>query len=381
VADVHVPVGGVPPEEVGGAVEVDVGDVSCTALEYVHHTGKNLIGLTKQTLSTATPCATADFTSTTKLASGSRTAYDGGEYGAALADSTRGLATRTWSLKADGSGFRSDGTVEFDSRGRVVKATDPDSESSTTTYRMEGGQTFGVTETNSLGHSSVQEIEPGRGTATKSTDANGHVTQSVFDPSGRLVEAWAPGRTPSSASVPDFAAEYHIPEVDPEEPDRLPPYVVTKTRGHENRVESSVTVYDGLGRERQTQEEATGGGRLITDTLYNSSGEVWQTNNAYLATGKPSGQLVFAEAGAQGEFVQRMGSIGAGRVEELASLCRREGLEAFGPRRRGLDVEGDVPGRFVFADSRFWQHSPTAQHACSSESGPGCSAGRWCGAG
>ncbi|MDF6019357.1 ricin-type beta-trefoil lectin domain protein [Streptomyces sp. JH34] len=268
-----------------------VGDVSCTELEYVHHTGKNLIGLTKQSLSTATPCATADFTKTAKLASGSRTAYDGGGYGAALTDSTRGLATRTWSLKADGSGFQADGTVEFDSRGRVVKTTDPDDKSSTTTYRMEGGQTFGVTETNSLGQSSIQEIEPGRGTAPKSTDANGHVTQSVFDPLGRLVEAWAPGRTSSSSSVPDFAAEYHIPEIDPEEPDRLPPYVVTKARGHENRVESSVTVYDGLGRERQTQEEATGGGRLITDTLYNSSGEVWQTNNAYLATGKPSGQL------------------------------------------------------------------------------------------
>ncbi|PZT77983.1 MULTISPECIES: ricin-type beta-trefoil lectin domain protein [unclassified Streptomyces] len=268
-----------------------VGDVSCTDLSYVHRTDKNLIGLTKQTLSSATSCSAADFTDLGSLASGSRTAYDGGEYGAALGGSTRGLVTRTWSLKADGSGFQPDGTVGFDSLGRVVKTTDPDGKSSTTSYAMTNGQTFGVTETNSLGHSSVQEIEPGRSTATRSTDANGHVTRFVFDALGRIVEAWAPGRTPESSAVPDFAAEYHISKNDPEEEDRFPPYVVTRSRGHKDRIETSVTLYDGLGRERQSQKEATGGGRLITDTLYNSSGEVWQTNNAYLATGKPSGRL------------------------------------------------------------------------------------------
>ncbi|MCG7524188.1 ricin-type beta-trefoil lectin domain protein [Streptomyces sp. OfavH-34-F] len=268
-----------------------LGDVSCTDLSYVHRTDKNLIGLTKQTLSSATSCSSANFTDLASLASGSRTAYDGGGYGASLGESTRGLVTQTWSLKADGSGFQSDGTVAFDSLGRVVKTTDPDGKSSTTSYAMTNGQTFGVTETNSLGHSSIQEIEPGRSTATTSTDANKHVTRFVFDALGRIVEAWAPGRDPASSAVPDFAAEYHISKNDPGEEDRFPPYVVTRSRGHKDRTETSVTIYDGLGRERQSQEEATGSGRLITDTLYNSSGEVWQTNNAYLATGTPSGRL------------------------------------------------------------------------------------------
>lgn len=302
-----------------------VGDVSCTELEYVHHTDKNLIGLTKQTLSTATPCATADFTDPKKLASGSRIAYDEGAYGAALTGSTRGLVTQTWSLKADGSGFQSDGTVGFDSLGRVVKATDPDGKSSTTAYAMTNGQTFGITETNSLGHTSTQEVEPGRGTTTTSTDANGHVSRSVFDPLGRLVQAWAPGRTPSESAVPDFAVEYHISKNDPGEPDRLPPYVVTKGRGHKDRVETSVTIYDGLGRERQAQQEATGGGRLITDTLYNSSGEVWQTNNAYLATGKPSGQLFTPLADTAVPNATRYTYDGLGRVvKELPILSGSE---------------------------------------------------------
>lgn len=84
--------------------------------------------------------------------------------------------------------------------------------------------------------------------------------------------------------MPDFKAVYTTPA-------GSPPYITTYARGHENKTQVSVTLYDGLGRERQSQEEAVGGGRLITDTLYNSSGEVWQSNNAYFATGKPSSEL------------------------------------------------------------------------------------------
>ncbi|GAA2250036.1 hypothetical protein GCM10010145_16760 [Streptomyces ruber] len=309
-------------EELGDKTDTGVtGDVSCTKLEYVHHTGKNLVGLTKQTLTSATTCAEADFGDLEKLASGSRTAYDNGAYGAALGDSTRGLVTQTWSLKADGSGFQNDGEVDFDPIGRVVKTTDPDGNASTTTYDPPTGQAFRVTEKNTLGHTSTQEVEPGRGTTLKTTDANGHVTQSVYDPLGRLSQAWGPGRTPSSSAVPDFEAEYNIPVIEPDDPDRRPPYIVTKTRGHEDRVERSVTVYDGLGRERQSQEPATGGGRLITDTLYNSSGEVWQTNNAYLADGDPSGELFTPLADTAVPNMTRYTYDGLGRVvKELPVL-------------------------------------------------------------
>lgn len=84
--------------------------------------------------------------------------------------------------------------------------------------------------------------------------------------------------------MPDFKAEYAAPA-------GKPPYITTYARGHENRVQKTVALYDGLGRVRQDQQEATGGGRLITDTLYNNSGEVWQTNNAYFTEGTPNGEL------------------------------------------------------------------------------------------
>ncbi|MFD5905604.1 ricin-type beta-trefoil lectin domain protein [Streptomyces microflavus] len=291
------------------------GDESCSVMEYLHQEKANIIGLTKQVKSSATTCANADFDNLSTLNSAGRTAYDGQAYGAALPESARGLASQTWSLKADATGFQSEGTVGFDEVGRVVRQTDPDDKVSTMTYAPDSGQAFKVTTRNSLGHEQIDELEPGRASTVKSTDANGRVGQAVYDALGRLKEAWGPGRTPSASAVPDFHATYTTPA-------GKPPYITTSTRGHENRVETSVTLYDGLGRERQSQEQATGGGRLITDTLYNSSGEVWQTNNAYFSEGKPNGELFTPLAETAVPNATRYTYDGLGRVLKETPVLR-----------------------------------------------------------
>ncbi|MER8044802.1 ricin-type beta-trefoil lectin domain protein [Streptomyces sp. NPDC094032] len=296
------------------------GDESCTKMEYLHHPGKNIIGLTKQVLASPSTCANADFTNLTTLSGATRTAYDGAAYGVALADTTRGLASETWSLKGDGTGFQSDGTSGFDAIGRVVKETDPNGKSSTIAFEPPTGQVFKVTETNTLGHTQVLELEPGRATTLKTTDLNGYVSEAKFDPLGRLAEAWSPGRTPATGAVPDFRAEYTIPaeETDPNDASvktRKPPYVTTYSRGYEDRVETSVTLYDGLGRERQSLEEADNdAGWLVTDTLYNSSGEVWQTNNAYLTREAKPGELFTPLADTAIPNITRYTYDGLGRV-------------------------------------------------------------------
>ncbi|MEO3744764.1 ricin-type beta-trefoil lectin domain protein [Plantactinospora sp. B5E13] len=293
------------------------GDESCTLLEYHHHTDKNIIGLTKQTRTSPTTCAAATFDNLTTLSGASQVAYDDRAYGVAPSGADRGLARQTWSLKADGSGFQSDGSRTFDNIGRVKSATDPDGRTSKITYTPDVGQAFSVTEENSLGHKQTQELDPGRAHAVKTTDLNDRVSEARFDPLGRLVEAWGPGRTPSAAAVPDFRAEYAVPA-------GKPPYITTFSRGHENRVQTSVTIYDGLGRERQSQVEAVGGGRLITDTLYNSSGEVWQTNNAYLADGSPVGTLFTPLADTAVPNATRYTYDGLGRVTRELPILRGE---------------------------------------------------------
>ncbi|MFF8594423.1 polymorphic toxin-type HINT domain-containing protein [Streptomyces sp. NPDC015220] len=299
------------------------GDETCTKSEYVHNTARNLIGLTRQVLVSPTTCAAADFSDLSTL-TGTRTAYDGQAYGAALADTTQGEASETWSVNGAGTAWQSEGTTEFDAIGRVTRTTDQDHKTAgLITYEPDKGQVFKVTETNALGQSEIREIEPGRGTTWKSTDTNNHVTQAEFDPLGRLEKAWAADRTPSDTAVPDFRAVYTVPEYKENE-DRKPSYVTTYTRGYNDRVETSVTLYDGLGRERQTQEEADGGGRLITDTLYNSSGEVWQTNNAYLTYEAEPGELFTPEADTQVPNITRYTYDGSGRVLQETPVLKVE---------------------------------------------------------
>lgn len=306
------------------------GDESCSKLEYMPETGKHIIGLTKQALTSPTLCANADFADLKSLSGGTRTAYDGGEYGPALADTTRGLATESWSLNGEGTGFQTNGTTGFDSVGRVVRKTDPDLKSSTITYEPSNGQVFKVTERNSLGHEQIQELEPGRSVGVKTTDVNGRISQAEYDPLGRLSKAWGPGRTPSPTGVPDFRAVYTIPKEtsDPEDPSikiRKPPFVTTYARGQNDRIETSVTLYDGLGRERQTQEEATGGrGHLITDTLYNSAGEVYQTNNAYLTHEAKPGELFTADADTDIPNTTKYTYDGLGRVVQETPWLKYE---------------------------------------------------------
>ncbi|GAQ74628.1 endo-1,4-beta-xylanase A precursor [Streptomyces turgidiscabies] len=318
-------------ESLGDAAANKTGDESCTKSEYVHQTDKNLIGLSKQVLVSPTTCANANWTDLTTLSGATRTAYDGASYGTALSGSTRGLATESWSLNGTGTGFLTDGTTGFDAIGRVVRQTDPDElakpvpKSSTIAYDSVGpatGQVFRVTTTNVLGHRQIQELEPGRSVTLTTKDANDLVSEAKYDPLGRLSEAWAPGRTPSASSVPDFRAVYTIPaeETDPADPNikiRKPPYVTSYARGYENRVETSVTLYDGLGRERQTQEEADNdGGWLITDTLYNTSGEVYQTNNAYLTDEARPGELFIPVSDVTVPNITRYTYDGLGRVKQ-----------------------------------------------------------------
>ncbi|MFE5907497.1 ricin-type beta-trefoil lectin domain protein [Streptomyces wedmorensis] len=300
------------------------GDESCTVSTYLHRTDKNLIGLTKEVLTSPTRCVDATFGDLKTLSGATRTAYDHQGYGAALTAATLGEATQTWSLNGEGTGFQNDGTTDFDETGRVTSRTDPDLKTSTITYTPDKGQVFTVTERNSAGHEQIQELEPGRSVAVKTTDLNGRVSQAEYDPLGRLVKAWGPGRTPSPTAVPDFRAVYTIPEILPTDPTRLPPYVTTYARGDEGRIDTSVTIYDALGRERQTQEQAVGRGWLITDTLYNRSSEVWRTRNAYLTHETTPGELFTPEADTAVPNVTEYTYDGLGRVVQEMPFLKYE---------------------------------------------------------
>src|SRR5690606_39624414 len=66
---------------------------------------------------------------------------------------------------------------------------------STTEYTpATGGPITEITTINPLDHVTTQILEPLRGQAVESIDANGNVTEMAYDALGRLATGWAPDR-------------------------------------------------------------------------------------------------------------------------------------------------------------------------------------------
>ncbi|MCX4763981.1 polymorphic toxin-type HINT domain-containing protein [Streptomyces sp. NBC_01275] len=284
------------------------GDESCTATSYVHNTsGTNyLVGLVARTVTTsgASTCST-DLSSATgsTLVSASRMYYDGAA--SSTATPTKGLVTRTEAPTGAGTAWETaspESRTEYDSVGRVVKVTDPTGLYNTTTYTPSSGQVYKIdTVTASkvvdgveTGFADSTTLEPGRGATIRTTDANNRVTSYEYDPLGRAVAAW--DATQAATDDPTVRYSYNIDL-------KKPVSVVTESLSDnptaaagDGKYEASTTIYDGLGRERQTQTPAVGGGRLITDTLHNSSGQVRYTRNAYYMEGDPGADLIVPDS-------------------------------------------------------------------------------------
>ncbi|MFF3893195.1 ricin-type beta-trefoil lectin domain protein [Streptomyces sp. NPDC001812] len=281
------------------------GDESCTATSYVNNTSgtNHLVGLVARTVTTTgTSTCSTDLSSATgsKLVSASRMYYDGAT--SSTATPTKGLVTKTETPNGAGTDWETahpESRTEYDSTGRVTKVTDPTGVYNTTTYTPAGGQVYKIeTITGNKvvdgaevpGFKDTLLVEPGRGVTVKSTDANNRVESYEYDPLGRAVAAW--DATQSATDDPTVTYTYNIDL-------KKPVSVVVRslsdnpsTAAGDGTYESSTTIYDGLGRERQTQTPAVGGGRLITDTLHNGAGQVRYTRNAYYMEKDPGTELV-----------------------------------------------------------------------------------------
>ncbi|MFF3467684.1 ricin-type beta-trefoil lectin domain protein [Streptomyces sp. NPDC002619] len=257
------------------------GDETCTQTSYLHNTSAWLIGLAEQTKTTAGTCAQAATATGDDVITASRTAYDGQPYGTAP---TKGAATDVWGPDGAGTGWiRTSHTTYDDSYGRVKTVEDAAGHTGSTGYNPSSGQVFSTTVTNALGYTSTTTVEPGRGTAVRSEDANKHVVTQAYDALGRTTAVWTASQDPATDDPSKtFSYDTTIGK---------PAAVTTSTLRDNGTYAHAVTLYDGLGRPRQSQSDAVGGGRIVTDTLYNAAGTVRRTNNGYYASGEPSTTL------------------------------------------------------------------------------------------
>ncbi|WP_328994284.1 hypothetical protein OG394_07620 [Kribbella sp. NBC_01245] len=122
------------------------------------------------------------------------------------------------------------------------------------------------------------------------TDQAGRRTEATYDALGRTTKVWTAGRAGTAkttskiagqayvadnAAIPNMEYEYHIGE------GNAASVVISKTLQSDGSVAVGYELSDGMLRPRQQQEPAPGGGRVITETRYDSRGLAIKQYGAY----------------------------------------------------------------------------------------------------
>ncbi|WP_436992586.1 polymorphic toxin-type HINT domain-containing protein [Streptomyces sp. enrichment culture] len=316
------------------------GDERCTVTTYVHNTAANIIGLPDRVRATAGNCAAAPNATTGQIISDSRTSYDAlAAFGAAP---SKGLPYQVDTISGGGTSWITTARTTYDALGRPTKVTDAAGNRTTTTYSPATGPAFEVTVTNAAGHTASTALDPGRGSALTVTDANGRKTTSTYDELGRITGVWSPSQPVNQDASARF--EYQIE-------DNKIPAVQTRVLRDAGTYEESIELYDGFLRPRQTQREALGGGRIVTETFYNANGTAKEVRDGYLAEGEPQLDLFIPLSLDQVPSATKTAYDGLGRPVRTTTL--HEGIPqhstttAYGGdwelTRTGMSADGTTP--------------------------------------
>lgn len=294
------------------------GDETCTRTWYARNTDAGITSLASRIRTVDKPCSVTDAqlvlpaTSSTRgdVLSDVATVYDtvGATTWSASQHPVRGEATWTGRAAAypatpDSGGARSPsvwqttGTAVYDDDtvglGRAVSSTDASGSTTTTAYTPAGGGPLTkVTVTNARQQKTYTYLDPGRGLVLKSYDANNQITEKTYDPLGRVTGTWLPNRSRSAGQSASYVYDYRLLAGHPS-------WTSTGAIKADGTTYNTVfTIYDSLLRPLQTQSPSPLGGRLLSDTRYDSRGLAYETyEDIYDAATKPNGTYTRAEYG------------------------------------------------------------------------------------
>ncbi|MEU8938465.1 polymorphic toxin-type HINT domain-containing protein [Streptomyces goshikiensis] len=254
------------------------GTQACTKTSYARNTAVFLLESESREVTTLGACGTSGG----EVVKDTRTLYDGLAFGAAP---TKGLATEVQEQNPDGTGYLTIDRTEYDIHGRETASWDGEGrKTSVTNTPATGARPVKTVTTDPLGHTETTEFDGVRGLTAKTTDANGKSSTLQYDPLGRLLKVWNIDRDPAT-QTPNASFEYTVR--------RDGPAVVThRTLKDNGEYAVSYEIMDGLLRKRQTQDEAVGTGRIVSDTFYDSAGRVWKENSGYFNSDEPAGVLL-----------------------------------------------------------------------------------------
>lgn len=258
-------------------------DDTCTRTTYLRNATAGILDTVSRVEAVAVGCA-ATPNRPADVLSDVRTSYDGQSFGLAptMGDESRSEVATGYS--GGSPVYRTDSVQTYDAIGRVLTETDPSGAVTSTTYTPAvGGPVTQTVETNALGHTATTVYEPAWGVPVSETDANGRTTTAKYDPLGRATGVWLPGRDPATQTA-NVTYGYQIRS-------NGATSVATSTLRNDGTYTTTYELYDAQLRPRQTQEPAQGGGRIITDTVYDDRGLVVKENQEYYTDGSPSGDL------------------------------------------------------------------------------------------
>lgn len=290
----------------------DANDDTCTRFEYLNDTAKWFKSQQTRVVTVAAACNVPTVLGPDNVISDARVEYD-----------AVGNVVKTKSLSGFSNSvpqYTTQGTATFDANGRITSATDVYGKTTTTAYTPASGSVVTkIVTTNTLGHTSTTELDPGRGLPISQTDANGRKTVMEYDVLGRTKKVWSPDRDPLT-TTPDAQFEYTV--------GRDAPVVITnKHLLEDGTYRVSYDFYDGSLRLRQTQNPAMNGGRVVTDTFYDSLGRVWKENAGYYNSASGPVATMFPPADNSVPSSTVMTYDGLGRPS--ATIARSKGVETW----------------------------------------------------
>jgi RHS repeat-associated protein len=267
-----------------GEVTDDADDL-CTRTTYVPNTGAAwLVNFPSRIETVSVRCEQAPVFPDDAV-SDVRSSYDGQGAGVApiYGNVTRNEIAST--RPASGPVYVTQATSTYDKHGRLRTATDPLGKTTTTVYTpAEGGPLTQVVSTTpptpavAAGLVTTTTVDPRRGLPTATVDPNGRRTEIAYDALGRSTEVWLPNRRRVTYADGNIKFSYQVRN--------NAPNVVTTTKIGPNGTYTRLNqLYDGLLRARQTQTDAVGGGRLITDTWYDSQGRAYRAMQPFYNAG------------------------------------------------------------------------------------------------
>ncbi|WP_328480393.1 polymorphic toxin type 44 domain-containing protein [Streptomyces sp. NBC_00377] len=283
------PTYGMPLTVDDGGDAAKTGDETCVRTTYARNTSAWLVNAVSRTETYSVACATTP-TIPDHVVSDITKAYDGQAVGVAP---TKGEVSASYRVASYGATdkkpvYQLVSGSTYDKLGRPVTATNALDQTVRNTYVPDDtgyGPLTSKTTIDAKLYSSTTEVDPAWGTATKTTDANGNVTEWSLDALGRLRSVWKPDRSRGLGDAASIVYAYSINN------DKETWVRTDALKADGKTYNSSYEIFDGLLRSRQKQAPAPNGGRVISETLYDDRGLAYITNEQVHDNNAPSGTL------------------------------------------------------------------------------------------